>query len=264
MIEPEDDSCGDADGGHEGVGTAVIAGVDASPVLDFGKQVLDQVALFVDRLVVVILHLPVGFWRDAGGDSARGQGGAEPVAVIALVAQQFLGIRVGIEQQNRAFVVAHLTFGQQHHDRATFAIADRILVLHDGIIIRDAAPQEIWLDPKYAAVAKLLGIGNIIEAEVILDNKVKTEFGIFSLTCEHKHAAGEKVSVLVNAKDDGGDEIQLTVEDVLFKRDQFEVKGRGVALSDEAVSKGGLVIHMKDSPKIGQVITVKVQVKCLA
>ncbi len=148
-----------------------------------------------------------------------------------------------------------------HDQEEAFAIADRILVLHDGIIIRDAAPQEIWLDPKYAAVAKLLGIGNIIDAEVISGNKVKTKFGIVCLICEHKHAAGEKVSVLVNAKDDGGDEIQLTVEDVLFKRDQFEVKGRGAALSE---SKGGLVIHMKDAPRVGQVITVKVQVKCLA
>ena len=59
MIEPEDDGCCDADGGHEGVGAAVIAGVDASPILDFGEQVLDQVALFVDCLVVVILHLSV-------------------------------------------------------------------------------------------------------------------------------------------------------------------------------------------------------------
>ncbi len=92
MIEPEDDGCCDADGGHEGVGAAVIAGVDASPILDFGEQVLDQVALFVDCLVVVILHLSVGFWRDAGGDAARCQGVTEPVAVIALVAQKFLGV----------------------------------------------------------------------------------------------------------------------------------------------------------------------------
>ncbi len=63
----------------------------------------------------------------------------------------------------------------------------------------------------------------------------------------------KKSQLLLNAKEDGEDEIQLTVEDVLFKRDQFEVKGRG-----------GLVIHMKDAPRVGQVITVKVQVKCLA
>jgi hypothetical protein len=45
--------------------------VDAPPVFDFGEQVLDQVALFVDRFVIVILHLAVGFWRDARGDAAR-------------------------------------------------------------------------------------------------------------------------------------------------------------------------------------------------
>lgn len=63
---------------------------------------------------------------------------------------------------------------------------------------------------------------------------------------------------------EGIDEIKLTVEDVLFRQDQFQVKGRGVALTGEAVSKGGLVIHMKDAPRVGDVITVKVQVKCLA
>jgi hypothetical protein len=55
------------------------------------------------------------------------------------------------------------------------------------------------------------------------------------------------------ARGEGGAQIQLTVEDVLFKQDQFQVKGRG-----------GLVIHMKDAPKVGDVITVKVQVKCLS
>ena len=50
-----------------------------------------------------------------------------------------------------------------------------------------------------------------------------------------------------------GQEIKLKVEDVLFKQDQFQVKLRG-----------GLVIHLKDAPKVGQVIRVKVQVECLA
>jgi spermidine/putrescine transport system ATP-binding protein len=34
-----------------------------------------------------------------------------------------------------------------HDQEEAFAIADRILVLHDGIIIRDGAPNEIWRDP---------------------------------------------------------------------------------------------------------------------
>ncbi|MBK6648137.1 MAG: ABC transporter ATP-binding protein [Anaerolineales bacterium] len=155
-----------------------------------------------------------------------------------------------------------------HDQEEAFTIADRILVLHEGTIIRDAAPSEIWRDPQFAAVAKLLGIGNIIEAEMILENKVKTVFGTFNLNCVKN--AGEKLQLLIqqppslSGERRGGEvieQIQLTVEDILFKQDQFQVKARGAVLSE---SKGGLVIHMKEAPKVGDVITVQVQVKCLS
>ncbi|MBE0680649.1 MAG: ABC transporter ATP-binding protein [Anaerolineales bacterium] len=138
-----------------------------------------------------------------------------------------------------------------HDQEEAFAIADRILVLHDGLIIRNAAPDEIWKNPRSAAVARLLGIGNVIEGEVISVNKVKTEYGIFNVDCGHN--PGAKIQLLITAgKEKAEGEIQLTVEDVLFKQDQFLVKGRG-----------GLIIHLKDAPRVGDVITVQVQVKCL-
>jgi ABC-type Fe3+/spermidine/putrescine transport system ATPase subunit len=138
-----------------------------------------------------------------------------------------------------------------HDQEEAFTIADRILVLHEGTIIRDAAPHEIWRKPKSAFVAKLLGIGNVIDGEVVAGNKVKTAFGTFELVCpQHK---GEKVQLLITIGEGRGEKIQLTVEDVLFKQDQFQVKARG-----------GLVIHMKEAPKVGDVITVQVQVKCLS
>ncbi|MEN9563335.1 MAG: hypothetical protein RIR73_1579 [Chloroflexota bacterium] len=138
-----------------------------------------------------------------------------------------------------------------HDQEEAFTIADRILVLHEGTIIRDGTPSEIWKDPQSAFVAKLLGIGNVIDGEVIAENKVKTAFGVFSLDC--KKRIGEKAQLLITIGDGRGEQIQLTVEDVLFKQDQFQVKGRG-----------GIVIHMKDAPHIGDVITVQVQVKCLS
>jgi spermidine/putrescine transport system ATP-binding protein len=138
-----------------------------------------------------------------------------------------------------------------HDQEEAFAIADRILVLYDGIIIRDGAPNEIWQDPQSAFVAKLLGIGNVIEGEVIVENKVKTAFGVLTLDCVKR--VGDKIQLLITVGDERGEEIQLTVEDVLFKQDQFQVKGRG-----------GINIHMKDAPRVGEVITVKVQVKCLS
>jgi len=147
-----------------------------------------------------------------------------------------------------------------HDQEEAFTIADRILVLHEGIIVRDGTPTEIWKDPHSAFVAKLLGIGNVIEGEVIAENKVETAFGTFNLGCSKR--IGEKTQLLIQQPPSplgagrGGEvieEIQLTVEDVLFKQDQFQVKARG-----------GITIHMKEAPRIGDVITVQVQVQCLS
>jgi spermidine/putrescine transport system ATP-binding protein len=138
-----------------------------------------------------------------------------------------------------------------HDQEEAFAIADRILVLHDGSIIRDGAPHEIWKEPQFAFVAKLLGIGNVIEGEVIAGKKVNTAFGVFDLDCGYE--AGSNIQLLITAGEEKGKKIQLTVEDVLFKQDQFQVKTRG-----------GLMIHMKAAPRVGEVITVQVQIKCLS
>jgi len=153
-----------------------------------------------------------------------------------------------------------------HDQDEAFTIADRILLLHDGKIIRDGAPEEVWANPNSVHAARMLGMGNIVEgriqntstsarrtcAESRMRN-VKTSFGTFNVKCSHRHSMDESISLLLKQSGEGVDEIQLIVEDVLFKQDQFEVKARG-----------GLVIHMKDAPKIGQIIRVKVQVECLA
>jgi ABC-type Fe3+/spermidine/putrescine transport system ATPase subunit len=143
-----------------------------------------------------------------------------------------------------------------HDQDEAFTIADRILFLHDGEIIRDGTPDEVWTNPKSAWAARMLGMGNVIEGRTQNAEgrtwNVATDFGSFNIECKNRHSVGEKVSLLIKQSEEG-DEIKLKVEDVLFKRDQFQVK-----------TEGGLVIHMKDAPKIGQIICVKVQVECLA
>lgn len=155
-----------------------------------------------------------------------------------------------------------------HDQDEAFTIADRILLLHDGEIIRDGTPDEVWKNPNSAWVARMLGMGNVIEGVITRMNdeggmmKVKTSVGVFEVNCKHTHKNNEKVSLLIRqspsplrigARGEGGDEIKLKVEDVLFKQDQFQVKLRG-----------GLVIHLKEAPRLGQIIRVKVQVECLA
>jgi spermidine/putrescine transport system ATP-binding protein len=154
-----------------------------------------------------------------------------------------------------------------HDQGEAFTIADRILFLHDGEIIRDGTPDEVWNHPNSAHAARMLGVGNVVEGEItrMKDEgrrmNVKTEFGVFDVECKHKHSISEEVSLLIrqfpSPRGRGvrgeGNEIKLKVEDVLFKQDQFQVKLRG-----------GLVIHLKDAPRVGDIIRVKVQVECLS
>ncbi len=143
-----------------------------------------------------------------------------------------------------------------HDQDEAFTIADRILLLHDGEIIRDGAPSEVWNYPNSVHAARMLGVGNVIEGKIQKADgtkwKVESGISMFEVACKHDHSAGETISLLIRQSGEG-EEIKLTVEDVLFDRDQFQVKTRG-----------GLVIHMKDAPRIGEIIRVRVKVECLA
>ena len=140
-----------------------------------------------------------------------------------------------------------------HDQDEAFTLADRILLLHDGEIVREGTPAQVWSKPGSAWAADFLGAGNVIEGIVTSPKKVKTEYGIFILNCRHKHTKGQAVSLLLNQSDEGGEKIRLKVEDVLFKQDQFQVQLRG-----------GLVIHLKNAPRVGQMMRVQVKAECLA
>jgi ABC-type Fe3+/spermidine/putrescine transport system ATPase subunit len=140
-----------------------------------------------------------------------------------------------------------------HDQDEAFTLADRILLLHDGKIIREGTPAEVWSEPGSAWAARFLGVGNVINGIVISPKKVKTEYGIFAMSCRHKHSTGQPISLLLEQSEDGVYEIKLKVEDVLFKQDQFQVQ-----------SRNGLVIHIKEAPKVGQIIRVKFKMECLA
>lgn len=108
--------------------TPVVAGCDAEPVLELGKQVLDllALALAVEGCVVCEKRLSA---------AARGMHGsmppgfeflAESGAVVAAIGDQVIGRRQSAEHETGALVAAHLTFRQKHNDRTTVAVADGV------------------------------------------------------------------------------------------------------------------------------------------
>jgi spermidine/putrescine transport system ATP-binding protein len=147
-----------------------------------------------------------------------------------------------------------------HDQEEAFTIADRVLILHDGEIVREGIPSEVWKDPGSAFVAGFLGLGNVFEAEVRGKGKdgewkVKSEIGEFIVRCGHEHQIGKHIHLLARplAAVNELNLIQGVVADVIFQQDRFKV-----------TMNNGLYLYLPKAPKLGERIEVRVKVECLA
>ena len=142
-----------------------------------------------------------------------------------------------------------------HDQEEAFAIADRVLLLHDGQIVRAGNPKEVWADPKSAWAAEFLGLGNVIGGKVVNSEwKVKTGFGVFDVNCGHKHRAGEEVHLLARPfpAPNEANIVRGRAADVIFQSDRFKV-----------TLDNGLYFYLDGAPKVGEKIEVKVKIECL-
>jgi ABC-type Fe3+/spermidine/putrescine transport system ATPase subunit len=149
-----------------------------------------------------------------------------------------------------------------HDQEEAFTIADRVLFLHEGQIIRDGTPAEVWRAPGSAWAARFLGLGNVVQAEVISEKEksewmARTVFGDFCLKCGHKHQVGEKVNILLRpstVRVDAAGNLRGRVTDVIFQKDYYHV-----------MLENGLYFHLPDAPQIGDEISLNIPaVECLA
>jgi len=175
-----------------------------------------------------------------------------------------------------------------HDQEEAFTLADRVLLLHDGGIVRSGTPEQVWSDPGSVWVAQFLDAGNVISG-IILSNKrafqVETSAGVFELNCEvvpvpgrgevvpvpgrgevvpvpgrarHTHSVGEKVNLLVSrrgVRQDAHGNLSGIVVDVIFQQDEFKV-----------TLDNGLDFYLPDPPRRGDKIFLSIPamgVKCL-
>jgi ABC-type Fe3+/spermidine/putrescine transport system ATPase subunit len=142
-----------------------------------------------------------------------------------------------------------------HDQEEAFTIADRVLILHDGIIIREGTLSDVWANPESAYVAGFLGLGNVIDGEVVGGNKIQTSYGIFDVKCMSKHSRGDKVHLLVRpltARDEAN-VLSGVVADIIFQQDRYKV-----------TLDNGLYIYLNEAPEVGEKISVMVKIECLA
>lgn len=141
-----------------------------------------------------------------------------------------------------------------HDQEEAFAIADRLLILNYGMIVREGDPADVWSNPGTAFVAKFLGLGNIIEGKRISKSSVETILGTFTVDCEHQHQKGDKVHILVRPLEvqKEANVINGIVADVIFQQERFKV-----------TLENRLYFYLREAPNVGEKITVKVKVECL-
>jgi hypothetical protein len=87
----KEEGAGDANGGEEGVGTAIIVDDDAAPVLQSTEHVFDLVAPLVQAHMVRLLDFVGTYGRDARLYAALLQPLPKPISVVPFVGQLVIG-----------------------------------------------------------------------------------------------------------------------------------------------------------------------------
>lgn len=141
-----------------------------------------------------------------------------------------------------------------HDQDEALGIADRILLLHAGRVVRSGKPADVWARPGSAWAAEFLGLGNVFPGRV-LDSarRAETPYGTFRLGCRHRHRVGDAVHLLVRPTPaQRGITFSGEVQDVLFQQDHYRVR-----------LENGLFFDLERPPKIGRRAAVTARLECL-
>jgi spermidine/putrescine transport system ATP-binding protein len=158
-----------------------------------------------------------------------------------------------------------------HDQEEAFTLADRVLLLHEGLIVRSGSPQLIWSEPESVWAAESLDAGNVVSGTILAGSaplRVVTSVGMFELECGetpgadgvgHTHSTGEEVNILISRRGvlrSSQGNIRGEVVDVVFRPDGFKV-----------TLANGLDFYLSDAPLLGDKINLVIPkggIKCLS
>ncbi len=149
-----------------------------------------------------------------------------------------------------------------HDQEEAFTLADRILMLHEGRIVRSGTPADLWKTPGSAWVAHFLDVGNVLEGTLKRQSekwRVALPIGEVELECGPNHREGDRVDVLIRPQGARRTEtgpFGCRVTDVLFQQDRFKV-----------TLDNGLYFFLPEAPAIGEEIHLEIDpaaVECLS
>ena len=134
-----------------------------------------------------------------------------------------------------------------HDQQEAFTIADRIILLHEGLVAQAGSPPEVFARPANAWVAGFLGLGNLVQGRVTARG-VETASGVLPL--KTSLPVGQAVTLLLRPQAEmveTGETLSGKVSDVIFRGQDFRVE-----------LENGLYFTLASAPQIGQTIHLKI------
>jgi ABC-type Fe3+/spermidine/putrescine transport system ATPase subunit len=143
-----------------------------------------------------------------------------------------------------------------HDQEEAFAIADRIVLLHDGLIAQDGTPADVFAHPASGWVARFLGLGNVIKGKWLECGQVQTSLGVLEVDCETEAGVGTEVAVLIRPENvtltSNGVGLKGRVADVIFQKNGLRV-----------TLENGIYFFTSENLKVGEEIPFVVEAECL-
>jgi ABC-type Fe3+/spermidine/putrescine transport system ATPase subunit len=150
-----------------------------------------------------------------------------------------------------------------HDQEEAFALADRVLIMHDGRIVQAGTPEAVYRHPADEFVARFLGLTNLLPAHLVDPGpppRAQTPAG--RVTVEGELDPKESSLVLLPQTgslcptDNSGDNvISGVVRDCAFQGQSYRL---GIEVTGGTVLQFDLAVDPEEVPKKGELVCVQV------
>lgn len=82
-----------------------------------------------------------------------------------------------------------------HDQNEAFVLADRIIIVNQGLIEQAGTPEELYRKPVNEFVARFLGFQNFIPVQIVADGTIQSPLGSFKLPSSGEKAIGSQMLI---------------------------------------------------------------------
>ena len=148
-----------------------------------------------------------------------------------------------------------------HDQDEALSLADRIVVMKDGVVQQIAAPPEVYAQPANLQVARFMGYRNVLELDVKSDDgdRIGLAGPDFALTGVRKQAlSGGRAAVAIRPEEIVVTEDSGADNTIAGRVDNVEYSGRDALL--DVVTASGTLLHVRGAVTIrrGDYVHVRV------